>query len=258
MWFTFDKILHLLPRSENRTGRGEFCISATKWFKRGDAGSFISLWQCHTVVGKGREQPSTRNTGILLGSGHARLSCWLKPAAAAKAASFGESTRWAQKTSSQGRCWIQGRISAQKVSAFGGFSSQHISQLPHKPQFKQWNPSQEGHLRLKCHWFKSRLSSEFWIFWQPKHQTTPTRAAPITHPLKPCGHTEASPNLSFLKPSPCWPSWAVTWRHLQYLKIIFSRSKGYSMIPVVGTLTRSTSCWVGRYPGVAIRSTSLR
>lgn len=32
----------------------------------------------------------------------------------------------------------------------------------------------------------------------------------------------------------------------RYLKMMFSRSKGYSMMPVVGTRTRSTSCWVGR------------
>lgn len=31
-----------------------------------------------------------------------------------------------------------------------------------------------------------------------------------------------------------------------HLKIMFSRSNGYSMMPVVGTRTRSTSCWVGR------------
>lgn len=31
-----------------------------------------------------------------------------------------------------------------------------------------------------------------------------------------------------------------------HLKMMFSRSNGYSMMPVVGTRTRSTSCWVGR------------
>lgn len=31
-----------------------------------------------------------------------------------------------------------------------------------------------------------------------------------------------------------------------HLKMMFSKSKGYSMMPVVGTRTRSTSCWVGR------------
>lgn len=41
-----------------------------------------------------------------------------------------------------------------------------------------------------------------------------------------------------------------------YLKMMFSKSKGYSIIPVVGTLTRNTSCCVGRYPGLEIRSTS--
>lgn len=30
-----------------------------------------------------------------------------------------------------------------------------------------------------------------------------------------------------------------------YLKMTFSRSKGYSIMPVVGTRTLSTSCWVG-------------
>lgn len=92
-------------------------------------------------------------------------------------------------------------------------------------------------------------------------QQTPTTSQ-HTHPPQPPnqapGPATATQNSSFPKPHHPSPSSAVTWIHLQYLKIIFSRSKGYSMIPVVGTLTRSTSCWVGRYPGVAIRSTSLR
>lgn len=48
---------------QTRTGRRDFCISVTKWFKKEDAGSLTPLWQCHTVVGKGRPE---RNTEILL------------------------------------------------------------------------------------------------------------------------------------------------------------------------------------------------
>lgn len=67
---------------QNRTGRGDFCIPVTKWFKREDAGSFIPLWQCHVVVGKGREHPSTREKQeyCCVQPGHARPNCWLKPA----------------------------------------------------------------------------------------------------------------------------------------------------------------------------------
>lgn len=43
-----------------------------------------------------------------------------------------------------------------------------------------------------------------------------------------------------------------------YLNTTFCMSNGYSMIPVVGTLTRRTSCCVGRYGLAAIRSKSFR
>lgn len=43
-----------------------------------------------------------------------------------------------------------------------------------------------------------------------------------------------------------------------YLKITFERSKGYSMMPVVGTLTLKMSCRVGTYNGAVILSKSLR
>lgn len=53
---------------------------------------------------------------------------------------------------------------------------------------------------------------------------------------------KATQDSSFPKLNHSPLSSAVTRTHPQYLKIIFSRSKGYSMIPVVGTRTRSTSC----------------
>ena len=40
------------------------------------------------------------------------------------------------------------------------------------------------------------------------------------------------------------------------LKTILSRSKGYSMIPVVGTRDRRMSCSVGKYSGSRIRARS--
>lgn len=43
-----------------------------------------------------------------------------------------------------------------------------------------------------------------------------------------------------------------------YRKMMFSKSNGYSMMPVVGTRTRSTSCCVGTNDGMAIRSMSVR
>lgn len=43
-----------------------------------------------------------------------------------------------------------------------------------------------------------------------------------------------------------------------YLKMTFDRSKGYSMIPVVATLTLKMSCRVGMYCGLEILSKSLR
>lgn len=43
-----------------------------------------------------------------------------------------------------------------------------------------------------------------------------------------------------------------------YLKITLERSKGYSMMPVVGTLTLRTSCRVGTYDAAAILSKSSR
>lgn len=114
------------------------------------------------------------------------------------------------------------------------------------------------------------VSASAWSFqnktWHHPRDRSTCQQTPVTsqhtHPLESPdqahGHANAIQNSSFPKPHHPSLSSAVTQMHLQYLKIIFSRSKGYSMIPVVGTLTRSTSCWVGRYPGVAIRSTSLR
>lgn len=43
-----------------------------------------------------------------------------------------------------------------------------------------------------------------------------------------------------------------------YRKMMFSKSNGYSMMPVVGTRTRSTSCCVGTNEGMAMRSMSVR
>ena len=43
-----------------------------------------------------------------------------------------------------------------------------------------------------------------------------------------------------------------------HLKMTFSMSKGYSMIPVVGTLTLTMSCRSGIYEGSAMRSSSSR
>lgn len=83
--------------------------------------------------------------------GHASLSCWFEPAkticcccrsTGSKFWCHPESTRQAQKTSSQGRCWVQGSISEEKMSALGGYNhkgctnSQHTPQLPHKPQYQ--------------------------------------------------------------------------------------------------------------------------
>lgn len=45
-----------------------------------------------------------------------------------------------------------------------------------------------------------------------------------------------------------------TIKDVTYLNIILSKSKGYSMIPVVGTLTRKMSCSVGKQSPCAIRS----
>lgn len=56
--------------------------------------------------------------------------------------------------------------------------------------------------------------------------------------------------------------WAESWpgneNILSYLKITFEMSKGYSMMPVVGTLTLKMSCRVGMYDGAVILSRSLR
>ena len=43
-----------------------------------------------------------------------------------------------------------------------------------------------------------------------------------------------------------------------YRKTMPSKSKGYSIIPVVGTRDLKISCSDGRYDGSAIRSASLR
>ena len=43
-----------------------------------------------------------------------------------------------------------------------------------------------------------------------------------------------------------------------YLKIIVSKSKGYSIMPVVGALARNTSCIVGTKLGAHMRFKSLR
>lgn len=59
--------------------------------------------------------------------------------------------------------------------------------------------------------------------------------APVS-PLPPRGHGLHRP--------PIGPH--VSQRSDHHLKMMFSRSNGYSMMPVVGTRTRSTSCWVGR------------
>lgn len=45
---------------------------------------------------------------------------------------------------------------------------------------------------------------------------------------------------------------------LGYLKMTLERSKGYSMMPVVGTLTLRMSCRVGTYIGAVILSRSSR
>ena len=45
---------------------------------------------------------------------------------------------------------------------------------------------------------------------------------------------------------------------VSYLKMTFSMSKGYSIIPVVGTLTLTMSCRSGIYEGSAMRSSSSR
>lgn len=60
----------------------------------------------------------------------------------------------------------------------------------------------------------------------------------------------------------CWsfqqPEYDAHWSTLSHLKTTFCRSKGYSTIPVVGTLTLSMSCSVGLYKGAEILSMSLR
>lgn len=42
------------------------------------------------------------------------------------------------------------------------------------------------------------------------------------------------------------------------LKMFLENSKGYSMMPVVGTLTLKMSCRVGMYDGAVILSKSVR
>lgn len=154
---------------QNRTGRGDFCIPVTKWFKREDAGSFIPLWQCHIVWGRAEStQAPERNRNIAVFSlvmpGSIAGSSLQRPsvAAAAQAASFGATLR------------AQGRHRKPALKAGAG----HREEFLHKkcqplvapalnthrfqPEMEKCNPSQEGHqdgsLGLKCHRFKSRLS----------------------------------------------------------------------------------------------------
>lgn len=50
----------------------------------------------------------------------------------------------------------------------------------------------------------------------------------------------------------------LVWSVVSHLKMTFSMSNGYSMMPVVGTRTLRISCRSGKYEGCAIRSRSVR
>lgn len=72
-----------------------------------------------------------------------------------------------------------------------------------------------------------RLSS-----WRPQGPALQASGPVLTPPVR------AKPEHLLLQPLTVTPD--------RHLKMMFSRSNGYSMMPVVGTRTRSTSCWVGR------------
>lgn len=161
---------------QNKTGRGDFCISVTKWFKRMQVPLFLSGNATLRWGRAGSTQAPERNTGILIavlslvmpGSDAGLSQQSPSVAAAAQAASFGAMLRPqvrhrkpSLKAGAGYREVFLHRKCQPLVASALNTSLSCLTSHNFSLRCQQCNPSQEGHqdssLGLKCHCFKSRF-----------------------------------------------------------------------------------------------------